>query len=97
MRTFHEDRSRRSVRYSILAAAVTMTLLGFSAKTFAQSIKVGYAALVAGQIAVWIAKEGGYLANSRDDCHPGVDRRRNPAGASYRGLHCRGDLIRGGR
>ncbi|MGE5216810.1 MAG: ABC transporter substrate-binding protein [Chloroflexota bacterium] len=40
-----------------------VVLLGFGVKAFAQSIKVGYAALVAGQVAVWIAKDGGYLAN----------------------------------
>jgi NitT/TauT family transport system substrate-binding protein len=39
-----------------------IALLGFRVDVFAQSIKVGYAALVAGQIAVWIAKDGGYLS-----------------------------------
>lgn len=57
-----EDRNHRSVCRGLLAAVLSLMLLGFSAKGFAQSIKVGYAALVAGQIAVWIAKDGGYLS-----------------------------------
>ena len=50
-----------------LAIVLTLVLLGFSAKASAQSIKVGYAALVAGQVAVWIAKEGGYLSKNGID------------------------------
>jgi len=60
--SFLEDRQCRPVFRKFLAVAVTVALLGFSAKASAQSIKVGYAALVAGQVAVWIAKEGGYLS-----------------------------------
>lgn len=59
---FLGDPSHRSARCNFLAAVVALALLGFGAKAFAQSIKVGYAALVAGQVAVWIAKDGGYLA-----------------------------------
>jgi NitT/TauT family transport system substrate-binding protein len=44
--------------------ALAGVLLSFSAKAFAESIKVGYAALVAGQVAVWVAKEGGYLSKN---------------------------------
>jgi ABC-type nitrate/sulfonate/bicarbonate transport system substrate-binding protein len=55
-----EDRHYRFRNF--IAAALTVVLLGFGAESFAQPIKVGYAALVAGQIAVWIAKEGGYLS-----------------------------------
>lgn len=44
-----------------LAMAVTALLLS-SADAFAQSIKLGYAALSAGQTAAWMAKEGGYLS-----------------------------------
>jgi NitT/TauT family transport system substrate-binding protein len=50
-----------------LAIALTVVLLGFSAKASAQTIKVGYAALVAGQVAVWMAKEGGYLSKNGID------------------------------
>ncbi len=57
-----EDRHSRSVLRSFVAAALTVMLSGFGGESFAQPIKVGYAALVAGQIAVWIAKEGGYLS-----------------------------------
>src|SRR5207344_3282446 len=45
-----------------LAMALTVILLGFSAEVFSEPIKLGYAALSAGQVAVWIAKEGGYLS-----------------------------------
>ena len=44
-----------------LALALTVILLN-SAEVFAQSIKLGYAALVASQVAPWIAKEGGYFS-----------------------------------
>jgi len=57
-----EARHRRSVFRNFLAAVLTVGLLGSGVEVFAQPIKVGYAALVAGQIAVWIAKEGGYLS-----------------------------------
>src|SRR5437016_13629880 len=45
-----------------LAMALIVVLFGFSAEVFAQPIKLGYAALSAGQVAVWVAKEGGYLS-----------------------------------
>jgi NitT/TauT family transport system substrate-binding protein len=45
-----------------LAMGLTIVLLGFSAEVFSEPIKLGYAALSAGQVAVWIAKEGGYLS-----------------------------------
>jgi NitT/TauT family transport system substrate-binding protein len=61
-KTALEDRHHRSVFRNFLAAALTVVLSGFGAEIFAQPIKVGYAALVAGQVAVWIAKEGGYLS-----------------------------------
>jgi NitT/TauT family transport system substrate-binding protein len=44
-----------------LAMAVTVLLLS-SAEVFGQSIKLGYAALSAGQVSAWMAKEGGYLS-----------------------------------
>src|SRR5215475_14429881 len=43
-------------------AALTIVLFGFTAEVFAQSIKLGYAALSATQVAGWMAKEGGYLS-----------------------------------
>ena len=45
-----------------LALALTALLLPFGTKAFSQPIKFGYAALVAGQVAPWIAKEGGHFA-----------------------------------
>ena len=53
----HKQRFR-----DLLAVILTIGALSFTGNVFAQSIKIGYAALVAGQIAVWIAKEGGYLS-----------------------------------
>jgi len=44
-----------------LAMALTLLLLS-SAEVFAEPIKLGYAALSAGQAAAWMAKEGGYLS-----------------------------------
>jgi hypothetical protein len=61
-RTSLEDRHHRSVFRNFFAAALTVVLSGFGAEIFAQPIKVGYAALVAGQVAVWMAKDGGYLS-----------------------------------
>jgi len=61
-------RSLLAVRYhklfraDLLAVALAAGLLGVRVDVSAQTIKIGYAALVAGQIAVWIAKDGGYLA-----------------------------------
>jgi len=64
MKTSLEDRHHRSIFRNFIVAALTVVLsgFGFGAEVFAQPIKVGYAALVAGQVAVWIAKEGGYLS-----------------------------------
>jgi NitT/TauT family transport system substrate-binding protein len=45
-----------------LVVALTAALLGFSAEVHSQSIKLGYAALSATQVAAWMAKEGGYLS-----------------------------------
>src|SRR6266480_3617866 len=45
-----------------LVMALTVILLGFSAKVFAEPIKLGYAALSGAQVASWMAKEGGYLS-----------------------------------
>jgi ABC-type nitrate/sulfonate/bicarbonate transport system substrate-binding protein len=53
----HKQRFR-----DLLAVILTIGALSFTGNVFAQSIKIGYAALVAGQIAVWIAKGGGYLS-----------------------------------
>src|SRR5437016_8100706 len=45
-----------------LVIALTVILLGFSAKVFAEPIKLGYAALSGTQVGAWMAKEGGYLS-----------------------------------
>ena len=45
-----------------LIVALALVLIGLSAKAFAQPVKLGYAALTAGQAAPWMAKEGGYLS-----------------------------------
>jgi NitT/TauT family transport system substrate-binding protein len=45
-----------------LTVALTLVLIGLSARAFAQTVKLGYAALTAGQAAPWMAKEGGYFA-----------------------------------
>jgi NitT/TauT family transport system substrate-binding protein len=57
------DRSGRRLFFrKSLIVALTLVLIGLSAKAFAQSIKLGYAALTAGQAAPWMAKEAGYLS-----------------------------------
>ena len=61
-RTFLEDRQCGPAFRKYLAVALLFLQFGFSAEVFAQSIKLGYAALSAGQVAVWMAKEGGYLS-----------------------------------
>ena len=76
-------------------------------RSLLKPIKLGYAALSAGQVALWMAKEGGYLLKvwhrsgahlySRGRSYPGADRRRDSTGASDRGLYFRGYLSRGGR
>src|SRR5438876_7073921 len=55
-------RRNRVFSLKLSAAALTLILLGFSANVFAQPIKIGYAALSAGQIGLWLAKDGGYLS-----------------------------------
>jgi NitT/TauT family transport system substrate-binding protein len=45
-----------------LAVTLTLFLLGFSTNALAQPIKLGYAALTAGQVAPWMAKEAGYFS-----------------------------------
>ena len=62
VKTALEARHQRIVLRYFLAVGLTMGMLGYRVEVFAQPIKVAYAALVAGQIAVWIAKDGGYLA-----------------------------------
>ena len=47
---------------TLLAMALTVLLLPFSPVVYSQPIKLGYAALTAGQAAPWIAKEAGYLS-----------------------------------
>jgi NitT/TauT family transport system substrate-binding protein len=55
-------RRNRLFSHQPLALALTVVLSGFSATALAEPIKLGYAAVVAGQVAPWIAKEGGYLS-----------------------------------
>jgi ABC-type nitrate/sulfonate/bicarbonate transport system substrate-binding protein len=67
LRTLLEDRivariGGRLFFHKIFLSALTLVLLSSSAKAFAQSVKLGYAAVVAGQVAPWIAKEGGYFS-----------------------------------
>ena len=60
-RIFIRRRGQLLLRNSF-AIALTVVLLGFSAEVFSQPIKLGYAALTAGQVAPWIAKEAGYFS-----------------------------------
>ena len=55
-------RPGRLVFFRPLAPSLILTLVSFSTGVFAQPIKFGYAALNAGQVAPWIAKEAGYLS-----------------------------------
>jgi NitT/TauT family transport system substrate-binding protein len=55
-------RRGRLIFHQFFVVALTVTLLGFSTKAFAESLKLGYAALSGSQVAVWMAKEGGYLS-----------------------------------
>ncbi len=55
-------RPDRLVFFRLLAPSLILTLVSFSAGAFAQPIKFAYAALNAGQVAPWIAKEAGYLS-----------------------------------
>jgi len=47
--------------HKLFAAALTAILLGFSTRALAEPVKLGYAALTAGQVAPWMAKEAGYF------------------------------------
>ena len=90
-----------------LVVALTIALLGFSAEVFAQSIKLGYAALSATQVAAWMAKEGGYLSKYGIEAEyiyiPAVAATQAliageiQAGSSDRGLYFRSDPSRGRR
>src|SRR5215467_6775807 len=60
--TLIEDPRFRLVHRKFLAVALTVVLLGCGTEVFAESIKVGYAALSGAHVAVWMAKEGGYLS-----------------------------------
>src|SRR5262245_56640023 len=65
--TLREDRNadwRRGRPFirKYLVVALTVVLLGCSAEALSQPIKLGYAALSAGHVAAWMAKEGGYLS-----------------------------------
>src|SRR5215468_2828650 len=53
---------RRTRFHKLFLFAALLSFLSFNASAFAESIKLGYAALSAGQVAVWMAKEGGYLS-----------------------------------
>ena len=62
--TLLEDRiaaRRRRWLFFRKPLALALILLS-SAEVFAERIKLGYAALSAGQVAAWMAKEGGYLS-----------------------------------
>jgi NitT/TauT family transport system substrate-binding protein len=52
----------RLFSHKFFAVVLTFVPLIFSAKAFAQPIKLGYAALTAGQVAPWLAKEAGYFS-----------------------------------
>src|SRR5215470_7574317 len=65
--TLLEDRIRdrrqgRLLFQKRLVVTLTAALLGLSPEAHSQSIKLGYAALSATQVAAWMAKEGGYLS-----------------------------------
>ena len=62
METSLDARPKKRIFRYWLAVVLTIGVLGFRVTVFAEPIKIAYAALVAGQIAVWIAKDGGYLA-----------------------------------
>src|SRR5262245_20571967 len=53
---------RRCIFGRLLIFTATILLLPFGAKVFSEPIKLGYAALTAGQIAPWMAKEAGYFS-----------------------------------
>ncbi len=57
-----ENQHRRSVFGNFLLPALTLLLTSSPVELSAEPIKVAYAALVAGQIPLWTAKDGGYLS-----------------------------------
>ena len=59
---FSDWRRGRPFSRNLLVVGLTAVLSGFSVDVFAQTIKLGYAALTAGQVAPWIAKEAGYFS-----------------------------------
>src|SRR5262245_41499060 len=59
---FRDRRRGRLLFQKRLVVALTVALLGLSAEVHSESIKLGYAALSATQVAGWMAKEGGYLS-----------------------------------
>jgi NitT/TauT family transport system substrate-binding protein len=65
-KSFHERKgaivSVRRRGWQFFASALALALTLNNAEAFAEAIKLGYAALSAGQVAVWVAKEGGYLS-----------------------------------
>ena len=64
-RTLLADRifiRRRTQLCKPLMIALTAILLSFGTRTFAESVKLGYAALTAGQVAPWMAREAGYFS-----------------------------------
>lgn len=67
IKMFLEARHCRSGLRFLLAPVFAIGVLGFAVNGFAQPIKIAYAALVAGQIPVWIAKEGGYFSKNGID------------------------------
>jgi NitT/TauT family transport system substrate-binding protein len=48
--------------YKLFGLVLTLVPLVFSTNAFSQPIKLGYAALTAGQVAPWMAKEAGYFS-----------------------------------
>src|SRR5499427_5754495 len=53
---------RRTRFHKLFLFAALLIFLDSNASAFAESIKLGYAALSATQVAAWMAKEGGYLS-----------------------------------
>src|SRR5262249_48500544 len=85
-------------------AVLTIVLFGFNAEVHSESIKLGYAALSATQVAAWMAKEGGYLSKYGIEAEyiyiPAVAATQaliagDSTGSSDRGLYFRGDPSRG--
>src|SRR5215470_20191944 len=62
IQTLSGDRRYRIVFRKLVSMILTGIVLGFSASAFAESIKLGYAALSGAHVAAWMAKEGGYFS-----------------------------------